>query len=80
MAQWVKNPTHIQEDVGSIPGLTRWVKRAGAAAGYGEGHECGLDLALLWLWCRPAAMAWYLPYAAGAALKKKKKKKRQICM
>ena len=35
---------------------------------------------LLWLWCRPAAvapirpLAWEPPYAMGAALKKKKKK------
>ena len=45
-----------------------------------------MDLALLWLWCRLAAialirpLAWEPPYAAGAALKKKskrpKKKKR----
>ena len=40
-----------------------------------------LDLALLWLWHRPAAvapirpLAWELPYPAGAALKKKKKKR-----
>jgi len=38
-----------------------------------------LDLALLWLWCRPAAtvliqpLAGEPPHAAGAALKKKKK-------
>ena len=36
------------------------------------------DLMLLWLWCRPAAVAligpqaWEPPYAVGAALKKKK--------
>ena len=35
-----------------------------------------LNLALLWLWSRPAAMApirplaWELPYTAGAAIKK----------
>ena len=35
------------------------------------------DLALIWLWCRPAATAliqpltWELPYAMGVALKKK---------
>ena len=39
------------------------------------------DLALLWLWCRPAAeapiqpLAWELPHTAGVALKAKKKKK-----
>ena len=43
----------------------------------------GLDLALLWLWCRPGAaapippLAWELPYAAGTALKKKFKKKKK---
>ena len=46
----------------------------------GVGHRCGLDLALLWLWCRPAAVApirpldWEPPYAVGAALEKTKKK------
>ena len=39
------------------------------------------DLALLWLWHRPAAvapiqpLAWGPPYAKGVALKKKKKRK-----
>ena len=26
MAQWVKNPTGIHEDVDLIPGLAQWVK------------------------------------------------------
>ena len=26
MAQWVKNPTSVLEEAGSIPGLARWVK------------------------------------------------------
>ena len=46
----------------------------------GVGHRLGSDLALLWLWDRPAAaalirlLAWELSYAAGVALKSKKKK------
>ena len=41
----------------------------------GVSRRHGLDLVLLWLWCRPAAVApirpltWEPPYAAGAALK-----------
>ena len=47
----------------------------------GVGRRCGLDLVLLWLWYRLAAIApiwslvWELPYATGEALKRKKKKK-----
>ena len=63
MAQWVKNPTSIHEEEGSIPGLA----------------QCINDLVLLWLWCRLPAAAlirppvWALPYASGAALKRKTK-------
>ena len=48
----------------------------------GVGCRHGLDLALLWLWCRPAAtaliqpLAWEPPYAVGVALKRLKKKKK----
>ena len=28
---------------------------------YGVGHRLGLDPALLWLWCRPTAMALIQP-------------------
>ena len=54
-----------------LSGLRVWHCRS-----CGVGHRCGLDLALLWLWCRPAAtalirpLAWQPPYAAGAALKR----------
>ena len=49
----------------------------------GVGHRHSLDLTLLWLWCRPAAvapiqpLAWEPPYAMGAALEKTKKKKKK---
>ena len=49
----------------------------------GIGHRCGSDLALLWLWCRLAAiapnrpLAWEPPYAARAALKRKKTKQNE---
>ena len=48
----------------------------------GLGHRQGSDLALWWLWCRPAAvvgldsLAWEPLYVAGAALKKKKRKEK----
>ena len=46
----------------------------------GVGHRHGLDLALLWLWHRLAAvalirpLAWEPPNVEGVALKKKKKR------
>ena len=48
----------------------------------GVGCRHGSDLALLWLWLRPAALApfgplaWELPYAVGVALKKDKRQKK----
>ena len=47
----------------------------------GVGCRHGSDLALLWQWCRPAAvvpvrpLAWDPPYAVGTALKSKNKHK-----
>jgi len=47
----------------------------------GIGCRCSLNLALLWLEHRPAAvalnrpLAWEPPYAVGEALKKKKRQK-----
>ena len=44
-------------------------------------HRLGLDLMLLWLWCRLVAvapfrpLAWEPPYAMGTALKSKNKNK-----
>ena len=57
------------------------------AVSCGIGCRCSLDLALLWLWYRPATtapsgpLAWEPPCAAGAALKnaKDKKRKETVC-
>ena len=50
VAQWIKNPTNIYENVGSIPGLAQCVKGSGVSVSSGVGHRCGLGLAWLWLW------------------------------
>ena len=73
MAQWVKNPTSIHKDEGSIPDLTQQVKDRALLQSFGVGQ----DLALPWLWHMLAAMAmihplaWELPYATGVVQKKK---------
>ena len=57
---------------------------SGVAMSSGAGHSRGSDPTLLWLWCRPAAvaliqpLAWELPYATGAALKSKNRKQSLI--
>ena len=67
VAQWLANPTRSRVVASSIPGL---------AMSCGVGRRCALDLALLWLGCRPVAtalirpLAWKPPCAAGAALEK----------
>ena len=49
----------------------------------GVGHRCNLDLALLWLWCRPMVtaqiqpLACEPPYATGTALKRFKQKNKK---
>ena len=48
---------------------------------WGVGRRCGSEPKLLWLWCRPEAiapirpLAWEPPYIMGMARKSKKKKK-----
>ena len=63
-----------------LAGLAQWVKGSGVTMSCGVGHRLGLNLVLLWLWCRPATtapigpLAWELPHATGASLKKKRER------
>ena len=73
---------------GSIPGFAQWIKGlallhpAAAQITYAAWILlcCGLDPALLWLWCRPAAaaliqlLAQELPYASGVVIRRKTNK------
>ena len=66
----------FHEDAGLIPGLSVGYG-SGIAVSCGVGRRCSSDLAVLWLWCRPAAtasvrpLAWELPYATGVVALKR---------
>ena len=56
VAQGVKNPTSIHDDISSISGLLSGLG-FGFAVSCGIGHICSLNPVLLWLWRRPAVSA-----------------------
>ena len=51
------NLTSIHEDAGSITWPCLVGLGSGVSVSYGVGQRCGSDLVLLWLWCRPVAIA-----------------------
>ena len=80
----IRTQHSVSEDAGSIPSLTQWFKNLALLQAVAIGRRCRSDLALLWLWCKPAAAAliqpleWELPYTTGLAIKRKKRKERKI--
>ena len=83
VAQWVKDPHCLSEDVDSIPGLAQWVKIQWCRKLWCR-SQMQLRSIVVWLWCRPAAaapiwpLAQELPYTTGTALKKKKERKKEM--
>ena len=67
MAQQVKNPISIHEEVGLIPGLTQGVKECCR-----KGHRCGSHLALLGLGLQMQLPFHPQPGNSMCSLKKKK--------
>ena len=64
VSQRAKNLASIREDVGSIPGLAQGERiRCCRELWYRLQIVDCLDLALLWLWCRPATAALIQPLA-----------------
>ena len=80
---WCRGNESDEDPLGC--GFDPWPRSVGqgtsVAVSCGVGCRCGLDPALPWLWCRPAAvapiqsLAWEPPCAVGEAPKSKKKKK-----
>ena len=76
MAQQVKNPASIHEDVALISGLAQWVKGSGLALSCSVGHRwqlwCGVAVVKASATVPILPLACELPYVEGSALKRKK--------
>ena len=57
VAQQIRNPTGIHEDMGSIPDFTQWVEDPAWPTSCGRGSDPVLLWLWLWLWCMLAAAA-----------------------
>ena len=77
MTQWLMNLTRNHELVGSIPGLTQWVRDPVLPVSCDVGRRCSSDLELLWLWHRPAATALIRPLAWDLHMRRMQLRKRQ---
>ena len=71
----------MRTQIQSLASLSGLGKGSGIAVSCSVGRRHSLDPALLWLWCRPAAvaqiqpLAWEIPNAVGVALKRPKPNK-----
>ena len=78
----VTSLTSIHEDVHSTSGLAQWVKGSSTAVSCAVGCRRGLDLKLLWLWCRSTAVALIRLLRTSTCCrcgpKKQKKKKKFV--
>ena len=83
MTQQLTNPTSIMRmwvpSLASLGGL-----KSSVAVSCGVGRRYSSYSELVWLWCRPAAvaligpLAWEPPYVTSAALKRQKEKKKRF--
>ena len=88
VAQWLTNLTRNHGVAGLIPGLAQWFGDLALPRAVVQVADVAQIPCLLWLWCRPMAiapirtLAWEAPFAVGVAQemakRQKKKKKKSV--